>query len=79
MFRRRKRKNQITNETQPESSSSVRAPNIDKPPPITVGTFAEKKRSLVLTDAFKGSIEKAANRLRSELASEGRAKPMAFS
>ena len=78
MFRRRKRKNQITNEIQPESPSSVRAPNIDKPPPIAVGTFEEKKRSPVLTDAFKGSIEKAANRLRSELASEGKIKPMVF-
>ena len=78
MFRRRKRKNQITNETQPESPSSVRVPNIGKPPPITVGTFVEKKRSPVLTDAFKGSIEKAADRSRNVLASEGRVKPMAF-
>ena len=31
-----------------------------------------------MTDAFKSTIEKAADRSRSELASEGKIKPMAF-
>ena len=78
MFRRRKRKNQTANVTQAESPLPDRAHNIDESPPTTIITNQEKKRSPVLSDAFKSAIEKAADRLRSELASEGTLKPMAF-
>ena len=77
MFRRRKRKNQTTNTTQPESPPPDRAPNIDESSPATV-TTRETKTSPVLSDAFKSAIEKAADRSRSELASEGKLRPMAF-
>jgi hypothetical protein len=78
MFRRRKRKNQTVNATQPESPPPDRAPNIDKPPPTAVHVYQETKIAPVLTDAFKSTIEKAADRSRSELASEGKLKPMVF-
>jgi hypothetical protein len=78
MFRRRKRKNKTVNETQPESPPQVLVPNIDTPPPAVVGTHQETKASPLLSDAFKSTIEKAADRLKSELASEGKLKPMTF-
>jgi hypothetical protein len=78
MFRRRKRKNQTANATQAESPPPDRGLNIDESPSATITTYEEKKRSPVLSDAFKGAIEKAADRLRTEMASEGRIKPMAF-
>jgi hypothetical protein len=78
MFRRRKKKNRLVNETQPESPPPVRAPNLDIPPPTVVSAHQETKTSPLLTDIFKISIEKAADRSKSELLSEGRIKPMAF-
>jgi hypothetical protein len=66
MFRIRK-KNRTVNETQLES-----------PPPAAVGVDQETKTPPLLTDAFKTSIEKAADRSRNELVSEGKLKPMAF-
>jgi hypothetical protein len=78
MFRRRKRKNQTVNETQAESPPSIQAPDCGISPPAAVGTRQETKTSPVLTDAFKSTIEKAANRSRNELVSEGKIKPMAF-
>jgi hypothetical protein len=78
MFGRRKKKNKTVNETQPEPPPPDRAPNIDKPPPVTVGVDKETGTPPVLTDAFKSTIEKAADGSRSELASEGKLKPMAF-
>jgi hypothetical protein len=78
MFRRRKRKNQTVNATQPESSPPSRAPNIDMPLPTTVGACQETKIVSLLTDAFKSTIEKASDRSRNELAFEGRIKPMVF-
>ena len=78
MFRRRKKKNKTVNETQPESPPPVQAPNSDIPPPAVVGTHQETKTPPLLTDAFKSTIEKAADRSRNELVSEGKIKPMAF-
>jgi hypothetical protein len=78
MSRRRKKKNRTVNETQPESPPPDRAPNIDKSSPIAVRVYQETKIPSVLTDAFKSTIEKAADRSRSELTSEGKLKPMAF-
>jgi hypothetical protein len=78
MFRRRKRKNQIVNTAQPESSSPDRGPNIDKSPPSAVRAYQETKLPPVLTEAFKNTIQKAADRSRSELVAAGRIKPMAF-
>jgi hypothetical protein len=78
MFRRRKRKNKTINETQPEFSPPVRAPNIDTPPPTFVSAHQETKTSPLLSDAFKSTIEKASDRSRNELVSEGKLKPMGF-
>jgi hypothetical protein len=78
MFRRRKRKNQTVDATQPESPPPVRVLIIDKPPPTTVGVYPETKKPSLLTDVFKSTIEKAADRSRSELVFEGKIKPMAF-
>jgi hypothetical protein len=78
MFRRRKRKNRPVNETQPKSPPPARAPDSDIPPPAVVGTHQETKASLLLSDTFKSTLEKAADRSRNELVSEGKIKPMAF-
>jgi len=78
MFRRRKRKNITVNETQPETPPPDRVPVIDKSPPVTASNHQETKTSPLLSDAFKSTIEKAADRSRSELASVGKLKPMAF-
>jgi hypothetical protein len=78
MFKRRKRKNQTVSTAQPESSSPDRGPNIDKSPPSAAHVCQETKTPLLLSDAFKNAIKKAANRSRNELVSAGRIKPMAF-
>jgi hypothetical protein len=78
MFRRRKKKNKISNETQAESPPSIQTPDSDIPPPVVIGTRQETKTPPLLTDAFKRAIEKAADRSQNELISEGRIKPMAF-
>jgi hypothetical protein len=78
MFRRRKKKNRTINETQSESPQSVQLPNSDTHPRTIASTHQETKTSPLLTDAFKSTIEKAADRSRSELVSEGKIKPMAF-
>jgi hypothetical protein len=78
MFRRRKRKHQTVNETQTESPQSVQSPNSDIPPSVVAGTHQETKTPPPLSDAFKSTIEKAADRSRNELVSEGKIKPMAF-
>jgi hypothetical protein len=78
MFRRRKRKNITVNETQSESPQSVQSPNSDTPPRTVASTHQETKTRPLLSDTFRSTVEKAADRLRSELASEGKLKPMAF-
>jgi len=78
MFRRRKKKNKTVNETQAESSLSIQTPDSDIPPPAVIGTRQGTKTSPLLTDAFKSAIEKAADRSRNELVSEGKIKPMVF-
>lgn len=78
MFRRRKRKNQTVDATQSESPPSVQAPNSDTQAPTIVGAHQETKTPPLLSDAFKRAIEKAADRSKNELVSEGKIKPMAF-
>jgi hypothetical protein len=78
MFRRRKKKNQTSNTTQPESPSSIQAPDSDIPPSAVPLAHQETKTRPLLTDAFKNAIEKTADRSRSELVSEGKLKPMTF-
>jgi len=78
MFRRRRKKNITVNGSRPEPSSSTLAPDSATPSPTGVCVYHETKTPPFLTDALKGAIEKAADRLRSELASEGKIKPMAF-
>jgi hypothetical protein len=79
MFRRRKKKNKTVSESPPESPPSDQTPNIDRSPrTTTVSAHPETKTSPLLSDAFKTTIEKAADRSKSELISEGKIKPMAF-
>jgi hypothetical protein len=78
MFRRRKKRNKAVNETQSESSQLVQLPNSDTPPRTIASTHQETKIPPLLTDAFKSTIEKAADRSRNELVSEGKIKPMMF-
>jgi len=73
MFRRRKRKNNTVNRDQPEPPPHV--PNSTAPTSVTFNHKA--KASPLLTDAFKGAIEKAAD-WPCHRASEGTIKPMAF-
>ena len=76
MFRRRKRKNSTGNGTHPESPTLV--PNSATPSPFSVDVHREIKTSPVLSDAFKGAIEKAADWSRTGLASERKIRPMVF-
>jgi hypothetical protein len=78
MFRKRKRKNKTVHGAQPDSPPAVLAPDSSISSPITVGVYRETKTPPLLTDAFMGAIEKAADRARSELASQGKIKPTAF-
>jgi hypothetical protein len=78
MFRRRKKKNKTVNENQTESLPSMQAPDSNIPPPAIVSTHQETKTSPLLSDFFKNAIEKAADKSKSELLSEGKIKPMAF-
>jgi hypothetical protein len=78
MFKRRKRKNKTINEAQPESPQSVLTPNSDPSPRAVVGAYQETKTPPLLSDAFKSTIERAADRSRNELVSGGKMKPMAF-
>jgi hypothetical protein len=76
MFRRRKRKNSTGNGTHPEPPTLV--PNSATPFSFSVDVHRETKTSPVLSDAFKGAIEKAADWSRTGLASEGKIRPMVF-
>jgi hypothetical protein len=76
MLRRRKRKNSTGNETHPEPPPLV--PNSATPSPFSVDVHRETKTSPVLSDAFKGAIEKVADWSRNGFASEGKIRPMVF-
>ena len=76
MFRRRKRKDSAWNETHPEPPPLV--PDSATPSPFSVDVHRENKTPPVLSDAFKGAIEKAADWSRTGLASEGKIRPMVF-
>jgi hypothetical protein len=74
MFRRRKKKNSTTNGVEP--GPPPRAPN--PAPPSSGAVHHTTKTSPLLTDAFKGAMEKAAEWPRSELVSRRTIKPMVF-
>ena len=76
MFRRRRKRNSTGNGTQPEPLTLV--PNSATPSPLSVDVHRETETSPVLSDAFKGAIEKAAAWSKTGLASEGKIRPMAF-
>jgi hypothetical protein len=76
MFRRRKRKNSAGNGTHPEPPPLV--PNSATPSPVAVDVHRETNTSSVLSDAFKGAIEKAADWSKSGLTSEGKIRPTVF-
>lgn len=78
MFRRKRRNNKTVNGTPPGTPPSVPVPNSGIPSPTTIGVCYETKTYPLLTDVFKGNIEKAADRSKSALVSEGKIKPMAF-
>ncbi|MBA4389801.1 MAG: hypothetical protein C0399_02555 [Syntrophus sp. (in: bacteria)] len=78
MFRKRKRRNNTANGPRTDSPPSAPTTNSSAPPPTTVGVHREIKAPPPLTDAFKGAIEKAADRAKSELASQGKLKSTAF-
>jgi hypothetical protein len=78
MFRRRKKRNKTENGAQPESPAATSSPNSATPSTNTVRNCPETKKPPFVTDAFRDTIEKAADRSRSELVSEGKIKPMAF-
>ena len=76
--RNKKGKSNTVAVSQPSPQPSVPAPDSSAPPLISAGVYHETKTPSILTDALKTTIEKAADRLRSKLASEGEIKPMAF-
>ena len=53
-------------------------PNSATPSPFSVDVHRETKTSPVLSDDFKGAIEKVADWSRTGLASEGKIRPMVF-
>ena len=76
MSRRRTRKNKTLNGTQPESPPPTLASNSGLPLPTTVSAQQETKTPL--TNVFKNTVNKAADRSRSDLISEGKIKPTVF-
>jgi hypothetical protein len=78
MFRKRQRRNDRSSGPRPNSPPAVAAPDSPKPSQGAAGVDRETRTQPVLTDAFKGAIEKAADRAKIELASKGKIKPMAF-
>ncbi|HVN96211.1 MAG TPA: hypothetical protein VMT62_07275 [Syntrophorhabdaceae bacterium] len=64
--------------SQPNSQPSVPAPDSSPLSPTTVGVNDEKKTPPTLNGALKSTIEKAADRLQSKLATEGEIEPTAF-
>jgi len=78
MFRKRKRKNKAINEAQPGHPRPTQVTGSDSAPQPAAGVYQKDKTPPALTDEFKSSMEKAADRSRSELISEGKMKPMVF-
>ncbi len=78
MFRKRKKKNKAVRETQPEYLRPSQATGSDSAPQPAAGPHQKDKMPPALTDAFKSSMEKAADRSRNELISGGKMKPMVF-
>ena len=77
MSRRRTRKNKTLNGTQPGSPPPLPAFNPGSPPSISVGAHQETETPL--TDAFKDTVNKAADRSRSDLILEGKIRRWYFS
>ena len=61
--RNKKGKNNTVAVSQPNPAPSVPAPDSSAPFPVAVGVYHETKPPSILTDALKGAIEKAANRI----------------
>jgi len=78
MFKRRKRKNKTENGTQPGSPPAAPAPDYADSSSVAVNVRRETKAPPLLTDVFKGAIEKALDRSKSGISPEGKMKPMAF-
>lgn len=78
MFKKRKKKNKAVGETQPEYPRRAQATGSDSAPQPAAGLHQKNKTPPALTDAFKSSVEKAADRFRNELISKGEMKPMVF-
>lgn len=78
MFRKRKRRNKIGNEAQSGHSRTTQTTGSTSAPQSVAGPHQKDKTPPALTDEFKNNIEKAADRSRNELISEGKMKPMLF-
>ncbi len=78
MFRRRKKKNKVVQETQPEPCPPDQTSKTDLSSQSPATTQQETRTSPLLTDAFQDSFEKAAERLKGKLVSEGKMEPMVF-
>jgi len=78
MFRRRKKKNKVVQETQPEPSPPDQTSKTDLSSQSPVATHQETRSSPLLNDAFQDSFEKAAEKLKNKLVSEGKMEPTVF-
>jgi len=76
MSRRRNRRGSAVNESRPHPPLSP--PDSPAPPPVTVSADRGIHVLPHLSDAMKGIIERAADRVRSDLPSTGEIRPMAF-
>lgn len=77
MFRKKKRRDNATNGSRPDSPAPTSSTTSPVPSPKNVGNQREIKAP-PLTEAFKGAIEKAADKAKNELASQGKISSAAF-
>ena len=76
MSRKRRGRVNAVNESRPHPPLSP--PNSPATPPVTVSTNRGMHIPPHLSDAFKGIVERAADRARNDLASMGKIRPTAF-
>jgi hypothetical protein len=78
MFRKRKRRDNTTSGPRQDSPPAVPVTGSPAPSPANTNVQRTIKVPPPLTDAFKGAIEKAADRAKSELAAQGKISSTAF-
>jgi hypothetical protein len=77
MFRKRKKKPNPAQGSQPGAVTPTPQPDSTNPPPVPRDA-RETRTAPPLTEAFKAAIEKAADRAKASLASKGKLEPMVF-